>query len=88
MDANEISRSEIVEKVMEEFPDYYTNEDISVKRKFLAQHFMCSCTDCGGDDSTGVCKIEEAYFEMNQKENPYYESFGTSIENVIMNTEL
>ena len=89
MDCTTISRSVIINKLLEGFPNYYTNEDIAVKRKVLAEHFMCFCTDCGGDDSTSVCKIEEAYFvKQNIMANPYYESFGSSVENVIKNTEL
>lgn len=88
--ANEtISRSSMIETVLKNFPDFYANEDIVIKRHFLAKHFKCNCTDCGGPDSIGVCKVEEAYFIKEDKmENPYYESFGNPVENVIINTEL
>jgi len=83
-----IMRSTIINSLLQNFPKYYANEDISTKRKALAEHYQCGCTDCGGNDAVCECKVENAYFEFNKEENPYYESFGAPIENVIMNTHV
>lgn len=83
-----IMRSTIIETLLQNFPNYYTNEDVVMKRKVLAEHYECGCTDCGGHDAESECRVEKAYFDLNRKENPYYESFGTPIENVIMHTRL
>ena len=83
-----ILRTTIINTLLQNFPEYYANEDISTKRKALAEHYECTCTDCGGNDAEAECKVEKAYFELNRQENPYYESFGRPIENVIQQTQL
>lgn len=83
-----IMRSTIIETLLQNFPNYYTIEDVATKRKALAEHYQCACTDCGGNDAESECRVEKAYFELNRKENPYYESFGSPIENVIQQTQL
>lgn len=31
-------------------------------RKILSFLYNCKCTDCGGNDNTGVCLIEKDYY--------------------------
>lgn len=83
-----ILRLTIINSLMQSFPQYYANEEISIKRKALAEHYACDCTDCGGNDAVCECKVEKAYFQLNREENHKYESFGTPIENVIEQTQL
>lgn len=83
-----ILRTTIINSLLQNFPEYYANEDISTKRKALAEHYACHCTDCGGKDSLCECKVEKAYFDLNREESIYYVSFGAPIENVIQQTQL
>ena len=57
------SRHEIIDFIINDFPEYYANEDYLIKLETINKHLNCGCTDCGGKDSVSQCKIEELFFE-------------------------
>ena len=57
------SRHEIIDFIINDFPQYYANEDYQTKLETINKHLNCKCTDCGGEDSVSKCKIEDQFFE-------------------------
>lgn len=94
MEEEGVTRMQIMDCLLEDFPNFYANEDTQTKRKFLSQFYECKCTDCGGNDAVNDCKLETIYFKsMNvESKNTYYECFGGStnndIEHVVDHTHL
>ena len=58
-----ISRRNMIDYLISKMPEYLMNEDYKTKTKFLNEEVKCICTDCGGEDSLGNCKLEDKYFE-------------------------
>ena len=56
-------RHEIIDFIINDFPQYYANEDYQKKLETINKYLNCGCTDCGGKDSVSQCKIEELFFE-------------------------
>tara|TARA_B100000963_G_C22596413_1_gene658044 strand:+ start:511 stop:750 length:240 start_codon:yes stop_codon:yes gene_type:complete len=57
------TRREMIDYLITQYPQFYSNEDYQIKSLFLNEKIKCPCTDCGGDDSTTDCKLEYKYFE-------------------------
>ena len=57
------TRREMIDYLITQYPQFYKNENYQTKLIFLNEKIKCPCTDCGGDDSTTDCKLEDKYFE-------------------------
>lgn len=57
------TRREMIDYLITQYPQFYKNKDYQTKSFLLNEEIKCTCTDCGGNDSTTDCKLEDKYFE-------------------------
>ena len=57
------TRREMINYLIAQYPQFYSNEDYHIKSLFLNKEIKCPCTDCGGSNSIMDCKLEDKYFE-------------------------
>lgn len=56
------TRQEIIKYIAEQYYDLNFNIMGETPFKLLSILYNCKCTDCGGNDNTGVCLIEKDYY--------------------------
>ena len=59
------TRQEIIKYIAEQYYDLNFNIMKEPPFKLLSILYNCKCTDCGGNDNTGVCLIEKDYYNKS-----------------------
>jgi len=59
------TRYDIYKMLIRDRPNYRGNHDYYSLERYLALIYNCDCTDCGGNDISRKCAVEQNFFKKH-----------------------